>query len=99
MPVTTLFEAWAQPSVRRRWLTGEPVKVRTATAPRTMRLGWSDGNIVVVGFMAKGTSKSVVALAHTKLPDREAADRSKRYWSERLDALAEVLGNSRPDQG
>ena len=94
VPVTTLFEAWAEPSLRRRWLNRETVKVRTASAPKTMRLGWTDGTIVVVGFMAKGTSRSVVALAHTKLPDRDAADRSKRYWSERLDALAEVLGKA-----
>ncbi len=44
-----------------------------------------------VGFTAKGKSKSAVALAHTKLPDRETADRLKQYWSERLDALGEVL--------
>jgi hypothetical protein len=92
VPVTTLFEAWAEASVRRRWLNGASVKVRTATAPKTMRLGWTDGSIVVVGFIPKGKSKSSVALAHTKLPDRETVDRLKRYWSERLDALGQVLG-------
>ena len=34
-----------------------------------------------------------VALAHTKLPDREAADRIKQYWTERLDALGAVLAD------
>ena len=91
VPVTTLFEAWADASVRRRWLNGASVKVRTATAPKSMRLGWDDGSIIAVGFMAKGKSKSAVALAHTKLPDRETADRFKQYWSERLDALGGVL--------
>jgi hypothetical protein len=28
---------------------------------------------------------------HTKLPDRETADRLKQYWSEQLDALASVM--------
>jgi hypothetical protein len=91
VPVTTLFDAWAEASVRRRWLNGEAVKVRTATAPKSMRLGWSDGSIIAVGFLPKGKSKSSVALAHTKLPDRETANRLKEYWSERLDALGEVL--------
>lgn len=91
VPVTTLFDAWADASVRRRWLDGATVKVRTATAPKSIRLGWDDGSIIAVGFMAKGKSKSSVALAHTKLPDRETADRFKQYWSERLDALGEVL--------
>jgi hypothetical protein len=94
VPVTRLFEAWADPTARRRWLNGAGVKVRTATAPKSIRLDWSDGDmsgIVAVGFTAKGRSKSAVALAHAKLPDRETADRLKQYWSERLDALGEVL--------
>jgi hypothetical protein len=28
---------------------------------------------------------------HTKLPDRETANRLKQYWSDRLDALGGVL--------
>ncbi|MEP6905160.1 MAG: hypothetical protein ABI875_03705, partial [Gemmatimonadales bacterium] len=73
------------------WLDGASVKVRTATAPKSMRLGMSDGTIVAVGFISKGRSKSSVAVQHAKLPDRETADRLKQYWSERLDALSEVL--------
>jgi hypothetical protein len=91
VPVTALFKAWADASVRRRWLNGESVTVRTATAPKSMRLGWTDGGIIAVWFTPKGKSKSSVALAHTKLPDRQTADRLKQYWSERLDALGEVL--------
>jgi hypothetical protein len=91
VPVKALFDAWADADVRRRWL-GSTVKVRTATSPRSMRLGWADGTIVVVGFEAKGTAKSVVALSHTKLPDKDTANRLKQYWAERLDALAEELG-------
>ena len=91
VPVTALFDAWMDASVRRRWLNDASVKVRTATAPRSMRLGWTDGSIIAVGFTGKGRSRSSVALQHTKLPDRETADRLKQYWSERLDALGEVL--------
>ncbi len=56
-----------------------------------MRLGWSDGTIVAVGFMPKGRGKSAVAVQHTKLPSRDVADRLKKYWSERMDALGELL--------
>ena len=91
VPVTTLFEAWADASVRRRWLDVENVKVRTATAPKSMRIGWSDGSIIAIGFQAKGKSKSSVAVQHTKLPDRETADRLKQYWSDRLNVLGESL--------
>jgi hypothetical protein len=91
VPVSTLFDAWADASIRKRWLNGAAVKVRTATAPKSMRLGWDDGSIIAVGFTPKGKAKSAVALAHMKLPDRETSNRLKEYWSERLDALGEVL--------
>ncbi len=94
VPIRKLFNAWADIDVRRRWLDGVAVKVRTATAPKSMRLGWPDGSIVVVGFTPKGTSKSVVAIAHSKLPDRDSANRFKAYWGERFDVLHEVLSAS-----
>jgi hypothetical protein len=73
------------------WLNGESVKVRTATAPKSMRLDWTDRGIIAVGFLPKGKSKSAVAVQHTKLPDREIAQSLKQYWSDRLDALGELL--------
>ena len=89
--VTTLFDAWANARVRRQWLRGTDVKVRTATAPKSMRLDWADGGIIAVGFFPKGKAKSMVALSHAKLADKETADRLKKFWSERLDALAEAI--------
>jgi hypothetical protein len=90
VPMSTLFDAWADDRVRRRWLDGINTVVRTATPPKSMRLGFPDGTIVAVWFTAKG-SKSAVALAHTKLRDRAAAEEAKQFWSERLDTLAAVL--------
>jgi hypothetical protein len=91
VPVSVLFGAWADARVRRRWLDGTVGRVRTATPQKSMRLDGQDRSIVAVGFLAKGPSKSAVAVQHTKLPDRETATRLKQYWSERFDALAEVL--------
>ena len=91
VPIETLFDAWADAATRRRWLDQPGVKVRTAKAPKSMRLGWSDGAIIAVWFESKGKTKSSVAVQHTKLPDVETASRLKQYWSERLAALGEVL--------
>ena len=90
VPVATLFDAWADPGIRRQWLKGG-VKVRTATPPKSMRLDWAERGIIAVGFTAKGKTKSIVSLEHTKLPDRDTANHFKEYWSERLDALRDVL--------
>jgi uncharacterized protein YndB with AHSA1/START domain len=93
VPVADLFKAWSDANLRKRWLDGSDVKIRTATAPKSLRLGWTDGTIVAVGFMPKGKTKSSVAVQHTKLPDRDTANRLKQYWSERFDNLNDVLGN------
>lgn len=89
--VSKLFNAWKDASLRKRWLDEPGLKVRTATEPKSMRLGWSDGTIIAVGFYPKGKAKSAVAVQHTKLPDRQTADRLKQYWAERFDALDEAL--------
>ena len=94
VPVETLFDAWADAATRRRWLSDTGVTVRNVTAPKTLRLRWTDGTTVVASFTPKGAGRSVVALAHGKLPDKETADRIKRYWAERLDALGGVLARS-----
>jgi hypothetical protein len=91
VPVSTLFDAWADTRTRKRWLDEANVKVRTATVPKSMRLGWSDGTIIAVGFYPKGKTKSSVAVQHTKLPDKKTADRLKQYWTDRFDALKVVL--------
>jgi len=91
VPMSTLFDAWADAKLRKRWLAEPGVKVRTATAPKSLRLGWTDGSIIAVWFTAKGKTKSSVALTHTKLRDKENADRMKQFWSDKLDALGELL--------
>ena len=93
VPVSELFEAWADEKTRQRWLNGEKLRIRTATAPKSMRLDWPGGGIVAVGFYAKGAGKSSVAVGHEKLPDQETAARIKAEWAEHLSALAELLGS------
>jgi hypothetical protein len=94
VPLRTLFQAWADARVRTQWLDGGVGKVRTVTPKKSMRLDGEDRSIVVVGFTAKGREKSVVAVQHTRLRDRETANRLKQYWSERLDTLGNVLASA-----
>ena len=94
VPVTTLYDAWADKNVRARWLASENVKVRTATAPKSIRLGLADGGILAVGFLPKGKTKSAVAVTQNKLPDKETANRLKQYWTDQLESLGKVLAES-----
>jgi hypothetical protein len=89
--VDVLFEAWANARKRKKWL---PLKitVRSATPHKYMRIRWSDDTPVQVGFLAKGDTKSSVAIQHEKLPSKSAAEAMKKIWSEHFDRLGEFLG-------
>lgn len=86
-PLSTLYRAFADARQRQRWLPNVQLTVRTAARNKGMRLGWDDGTLVQLYFVAKGRTKSQVAVQHTNLPDKDARERMKAFWGERLDAL------------
>ncbi|MCA1665795.1 MAG: hypothetical protein LC659_16255, partial [Myxococcales bacterium] len=87
--VSKLFDAFAKPRTRAKWLPN--VKVRTSRANKTMRLDMADGTRVVVGFLSKGAKKSAVAVQHSKLADTATAAKTKQWWGERFDALTALF--------
>jgi uncharacterized protein YndB with AHSA1/START domain len=91
VPLARLYAAFSNARMRARWLPGVNLTVRTATRERSMRITWPDRTSVEVGFMRKAPGKSQVALQQAKLPDRDSATRMKQYWTERLDALQDLL--------
>jgi hypothetical protein len=92
VPVGRLYEAFADPALRERWLPGATVELRTAQPAKSIRASWDDGSTrLVVAFTARGESKSQVALTHERVPDAGTADQLKRYWRERMAALKQVL--------
>ena len=91
LPVKKLFDAWAKAATRKRWLHEPGITIRSATPNKAMRIKWSDGSVVVVGFLPKGKTKTAVAVQHGKLPDKATADRYKQFWSDRLDTLSALV--------
>jgi uncharacterized protein YndB with AHSA1/START domain len=95
-PVEKIYQAFTQARIRSKWLPGVKLTVRTATPGKSVRMTWPDETSVEVWLIRKGDAKASVHVQHRKLEGREAADRLKAYWAERLDALAELLtGSSR----
>jgi uncharacterized protein YndB with AHSA1/START domain len=92
VPLARLYAAFSNTRVRARWLPDVDLTVRTATREKSMRITWPDRTSVVVGFERKGPRKSLLAVQHGKLADRDSATRMKEYWAERLGALATELG-------
>jgi uncharacterized protein YndB with AHSA1/START domain len=90
--VERLWEAFADPDLRERWLPGATVEVRTARPGKSIRANWDDGSTrLVIAFTARGEAKSQVALTHERVPDAGAADKLKAFWRERMAALKQVL--------
>lgn len=78
VPVERLYDAFGH----------ESLSERTATRPRSARYDWSDGQSRVnVTFVAKGETKSTVAVEHARLRDAGEAERMKAFWRERLSVL------------
>jgi uncharacterized protein YndB with AHSA1/START domain len=93
VPVERLYEAFADPALRERWLPGAAVEVRTARPPTSIRANWDDGSTrLLIAFTARGEAKSQVALVHERVPDAGTADKLKAFWRERMAALKELLG-------
>ena len=92
VPVTRLFDAFADPRLRKRWLPGAVMRKRTAQPGRSARFDWGDGSTrVSVDFIDKGRSKSMVGLTHEKLADADEAETMKTMWKERLAELKSSL--------
>jgi uncharacterized protein YndB with AHSA1/START domain len=90
-PVGKAFEAWTDEKTRQKWL---PVNltIRKATTNKSLRISWEDGKTsVAVAFLPKGPGKSQAVAQHSKLPDAKGAAKMKKFWSQALDRLKEVL--------
>jgi uncharacterized protein YndB with AHSA1/START domain len=86
--VERVFAAFEQEAERAAWLQGLDLRVRTATAPKSIRFDGPDGRTrVAVHLVAKGEGKAQVSLQHEKLADAAEAERQKAYWREALDRL------------
>jgi len=90
VPIEVLFNAFANARKRGRWLDAK-VKIRTASANRTIRGSFDDGTLVQFYFTSKGFEKSTVAIQHQKLEDKDAVEKAKQEWTGRLNALAKLL--------
>jgi len=92
VPVEQLYDAFVDEATRRTWMADGKLRQRTATAPRSARFDWGDGQTrIAVTFDGKGESKSTASLTHARLADAAEAQRMKTFWRERMAVLKSVL--------
>jgi hypothetical protein len=96
VPIERLFDAFQDQGLRDRWLPGAELRLRAATAPRTARYDWEDGESrVVVAFVEVSDAKSQVALEHERLHDADTVGEMKTWWRARLAELKTQLEGGR----
>lgn len=79
-------------ALRSRWLPDAGVSLRASTPGKSARFHWADPpSRVVFGLTGKGEGKTLVGVAHEKLPDGAAVQAMKALWRQRLAALKELL--------
>lgn len=87
-PPAALYKAWADARIRRRWMPDAQLAISTATPSKSLRSRWGqDGGRLDVDFYPKGDDKTQVTVQHSQLPNARAAERMKKFWKERLEAL------------
>jgi hypothetical protein len=90
VPLATLFAVFSNPRTRARWLDANAT-VKSVSPKKRVRLAWADGTSAIVGFYARGSSKSIIAVEHVKLSSKSAADASKKAWGDAFERLATAL--------
>jgi len=89
-PAAKVFDAVTRKRLLARWLP-DAARVRTARKERSARLTMQDGSIAAFWLTTKGEAKTALSVQQENLPDKATKERVKRYWGERLSALAELL--------
>ncbi|MDQ4034634.1 MAG: DUF4287 domain-containing protein [Chloroflexota bacterium] len=91
-PIDRVLFAATDDDLRSRWLPDTGVSLRASTPGKSARFDWTDPpSRVVFGMTGKGMGKTLVGVAHEKLPDGDAVQSMKALWRERLGVLKRLL--------
>ena len=83
------FAAWTDSRRRARWLVGVKLTIHKAVAPKSVHLTCEDdGTDIAVLITAKGRSRCVVAIDHTRLASAQLVAERRHCWKEMLRNLA-----------
>jgi hypothetical protein len=86
------FAAWIDSRRRARWLVGVKLTIRQAAAPKFVRLTCEDDDTdISVAITAKGRSRCVVAVDHTRLANAQLVAERRHCWKEMLRNLTHHL--------
>jgi hypothetical protein len=89
--LTSLYEATAKPSLRRKWFPRGAFEVSSQTRNKYFRGPWKKTARLEVGFYAKGPGKAQIALQVNKLASRDQVETTRETWKKALSKLQTLL--------
>ncbi|GAA4920757.1 hypothetical protein GCM10023237_46760 [Streptomyces coeruleoprunus] len=95
-PPERVTEAFADDTLRARWMPEGEFTLRTHRPGRSVTADWDGGASRVSVYLTVEGDRTRVGVGHTKLPDADAVAAYKAFWRERLSALKTLL-ESGPD--
>jgi hypothetical protein len=92
VPLAQVYQAWADETLRRKWLPDGDMEITTSTKDKSIRAKWDAGKSrVSILFYNKGPQKSQVTVDHMKLANSKASEQMKSYWFEALNRAQKLL--------
>ena len=92
VPLATAFDAFADETQRKRWLTDGDMSLRGSDRKRSASFDWGSGSSrVKVDLYDKGPSRTLVSVMHSRLLDGDEAQKIKAQWRDRLKSLRSFL--------
>jgi hypothetical protein len=100
MPIDlpVLFAAATDPKLRAKWFPKGAFEETSKTKDKYWRGKWKKDARLEVGFYAKGTAKSQIALQVNKLASADSVEKERAAWKEAMTRLEELVSLRRRDQ-
>lgn len=89
-PVSKAFKAWTEEKTRKKWLPAN-LSIRKATANKSLRINWEDGQTSLNANFYPKSDKCQVVAQQGKLPSAKAAATMKTFWAKALDRLKDLI--------
>jgi uncharacterized protein YndB with AHSA1/START domain len=92
-PMEKAFAAWLDEITRAKWLEIPDLSIRKSTANKSIRVIWSDPKSSVEIYFYPKDDRVQVTLNHSKLPNKDQAEKMKSYWASQLEKMKAFLEN------
>jgi len=90
--VAKLYRAFADAKMRARWFPKGKVEPTSATEDKYWRSKWNGSARLEVGFYARGTGKSQVAIQVSRLAKKSDVEKERAAWKKALARLSDIVG-------